>query len=142
GPRRAVGVASVIGRAFRSPLVSAAYPDLGSEPQVHDDLVTLTTTRLIDLEDLVDKAFAFGHAVTRDVAYDSLPFSVRSLLHGRVGDVLEAEPDGPRRHLDLLAYHYSRSEDLPKKRHYLGVAATAAKAAYANEAALSYLEQL
>ena len=32
GPRRAVGVASVIGRAFRSPLVAAAYPDLGPEP--------------------------------------------------------------------------------------------------------------
>jgi class 3 adenylate cyclase/tetratricopeptide (TPR) repeat protein len=142
GSRRAVGVASVIGRAFRSPLVAAAYPDLGPETQVHGDLVTLTSTRLIDLEDPEDKAFAFGHAVTRDVAYDSLPFSVRSLLHGRVGDVLEAEPDGPRRHLDLLAYHYSRSEDLPKKRLYLGVAARAAKAAYANEAAISYLEQL
>ncbi|MBF4765508.1 AAA family ATPase [Nocardioides islandensis] len=142
GPRRAVGVASVIGRAFRSPLVAAAYPDLGPEPQVHGDLVTLATTRLIDLEDPQDKAFAFGHAVTRDVAYDSLPFSVRSLLHGRVGGVLEAEPDGPRRHLDLLAYHYSRSDDLDKKRLYLSVAASAARAAYANEAAISYLEQL
>jgi class 3 adenylate cyclase/tetratricopeptide (TPR) repeat protein len=142
GGRRAVGVASVIGRAFRSPLVAAAYPDLGPEEQVHGDLVTLTTTRLIDLEDPADKAFAFGHAVTRDVAYDSLPFSVRSLLHGRVGDVLEAEPDGQRRHLDLLAYHYSHSDDLAKKRHYLSMAAAAAKAAYANEAAISYLEQL
>ena len=35
GPRRAVKVASVIGRAFRSPLVAAAYPDLGPEPTVH-----------------------------------------------------------------------------------------------------------
>ena len=111
GPRRAVGVASVIGRAFRSPLVAAAYPDLGPEPVVHGDLVTLAGTRLIDLEDPEDKSFAFGHAVTRDVAYDSLPFSVRSLLHGRVGGVLEGEPDGPRRHLDLLAYHFSRSDD-------------------------------
>ena len=142
GPRRAVGVASVIGRAFRSPLVAAAYPDLGPEPVVHGDLVTLAATRLIDLEDPADKAFAFGHAVTRDVAYDSLPFSVRSLLHGRVGDVLESEPDGPRRHLDLLAYHYSRSDDLPKKRRYLDLAAAAARAAYANEAAITYLEEL
>ena len=39
GPRRAVKVASVIGRAFRSPLVAAAYPDLGPEPVVHGDLV-------------------------------------------------------------------------------------------------------
>jgi tetratricopeptide (TPR) repeat protein len=142
GPRRAVGVASVIGRAFRSPLVAAAYPDLGPEPVVHGDLVTLAGTRLIDLEDPEDKSFAFGHAVTRDVAYDSLPFSVRSLLHGRVGGVLEDEPDGPRRHLDLLAYHFSRSDAVVKKRLYLGLAAAAARAAYANEAAITYLEEL
>ena len=111
GPRRAVKVASVIGRDFRSPLVAAAYPDLGSESAVHEDLVRLTSTRLIGLEDARARAFAFAHAVTREVAYDSLPYSVRTVLHGRVGDALEAEPDGPRRHLDLLAYHYARSED-------------------------------
>ena len=140
--RRAVKVASVIGRAFRSPLVAAAYPDLGPEKVVHDDLVSLTPTRLIDLEDPRDKAFAFGHAVTRDVAYDSIPFAMRSLLHGQVGDALESETDGPDRHLDLLAYHYSRSEDVPKKRRYLLAAADAARSAYANEAAISYLEQV
>ena len=140
--RRAVKVASVIGRAFRSPLVAAAYPDLGPEKVVHDDLVSLTPTRLIDLEDPRDKAFAFGHAVTRDVAYDSIPYSMRSLLHGQVGEALESEPDGPDRNLDLLAYHYSRSEDVPKKRRYLRAAADAARSAYANEAAISYLEQV
>ena len=142
GPRRAVKVASVIGRAFRSPLVASAYPDLGSETTVHQDLVGLTQTRLIELEDPADRAFAFGHAVTREVAYDSLPFSIRSALHGRVADALEQEPDGPTRHLELLAHHYSRSEDLPKTRLYLRLAADAARAAYANEAAISYLEQV
>jgi tetratricopeptide (TPR) repeat protein len=137
-----VKVASVIGRDFRSPLVAAAYPDLGPEPRVHDDLVSLTPTRMIELEDPEDKAFAFGHAVTRDVAYDSLPFSMRALLHGHVGNALESEPDGPRRHLDLLAYHFSRSDDAPKKRLYLGLAADAARASYAMEAAISYLEQV
>ena len=142
GSRRAVKVASVIGRAFHTPLVATAYPDLGVEEAVHRDLLGAATTRLIDLEDPAERAFAFGHAVTRDVAYDSLPFSTRSVLHGRVGDALESEPDGPRRHLDLLAYHYSRSDDLPKKRQYLRQAAAAARAAYAQETAISYLEQL
>jgi tetratricopeptide (TPR) repeat protein len=142
GPRRAVKVASVIGRGFRSPLVAASYPELGDEPDVHGHLLSLSDTRLIGLEDPQEKAFAFGHAVTRDVAYDSIPFSMRALLHGGVGDALEAEPDGARRHLDLLAYHYSRSDDQLKKRHYLESAATAARRAYANDAAISYLEQL
>ena len=142
GSRRAVKVASVIGRDFRSQLVATAYPDLGVEDVVHQDLLDAASTRLIDLEDPVVRAFAFGHQVTRDVAYDSLPFSARSVLHGRVGDALESEPEGPRRHLDLLAFHYGRSDDLPKKRHYLGEAATAARAAYAQETAIAYLEEL
>ncbi len=142
GSRRAVKVASVVGREFRSPLVSAAYPELGAEPAVFADLLAVADTRLIGLEDPENKAFAFGHAVTRDVAYDSLPFGVRTVLHGRVGDVLEHEPDGPRRHLGLLAHHYSRSDNLPKTRHYLEAAAAAARAAYANDAAITYLEQL
>ncbi|MGB0099849.1 MAG: tetratricopeptide repeat protein [Nocardioides sp.] len=141
GPRRAVKVASVVGRDFRTQLVAAAYPDLGTETAVHDDLVRLTATRMIDLVDPGARAFAFAHAVTHDVAYDSLPYSVRTVLHGRLGDVLEREADGTRRHLDLLAYHYSRSEDLAKKRHYLCAAAAAARAVYANEVAISYLEQ-
>jgi adenylate cyclase len=142
GPRRAVKVASVIGRTFRSPLVAAAYPDLGDEPVVHDDLVAVAATRLIELENPLERAFAFGHAVTRDVAYDSLPYSVRTVLHGRVGYALESEPDGPRRHLDLLAHHFAHSDDIPKQRHYLRAAATAARAAYANQTAISYLEQV
>ena len=142
GSRRAVKVASVIGRDFHTPLVAAAYPDLGVEEVVHEDLLGAASTRLIALQDQVTRAWAFGHAVTRDVAYDSLPFSMRTVLHGRVGDALEVEPDGPRRHLDLLAYHYGRSHDLPKKRHYLWQAANAARAAYAQESAIAYLEQL
>lgn len=142
GPRRAVKVASVVGREFGSALVAAAYPDLGAETIVHDDLIRLSATRLIGLEDPAARGFAFGHAVTHDVAYDSLPYSMRTVLHGRLGDVLEREPDGPRRHLNLLAYHYSRSEDLAKMRHYLGAAAAAARAAYANDLAVSYLRQV
>ncbi len=142
GPRRAVKVASVVGRAFRSPLVASAYPDLGGPDQVHEQLVSLAGTRLIELEDPEERAFAFGHAVTRDVAYDSLPFSLRATLHAGVGTALEGEADGPRRHLDLLAYHYGQSDDVPKKRHYLTAAADAARAAYANEAAVAYLRQV
>ncbi len=140
GPRRAVKVASVIGRTFGSPLVASAYPDLGVEETVRTDLVAMTSTRLIDLEDPSSGEFAFGHAVTRDVAYDSLPFGVRSLLHGRVAVALEAEPDGAVRHLDLLAFHFARSDDLVKRRHYLLAAAEAARLAYANAAAVEYLE--
>lgn len=140
GPRRAVKVASVVGRTFPSALVAEAYPDLGPPASVDEDLVAFATTRLIDLEDAADRRFAFAHSVTRDVAYDSLPFGVRSMLHGRVAETLESQMDGPIRHLDLLAFHYARSNDLQKRRRYLLAAADAAQAAYANVAAANYLE--
>ena len=64
-------------------------------------------------------------------------------LHGRVGKFLEARgPDAIERNLDLLAHHYWHSKDEAKKRLYLGRAAEAAKAAYANAAAIDYYERL
>ena len=143
GPRRAVKVASVIGRTFRSPLVAAAYPDLGTESDVHGDLVSLG-------RDPADRPRGRPRGTASPSATRSPGTSPTTrcrsrcarVLHGRVGDALESEPDGPRRHLDLLAYHYARSDDVPKKRHYLLAAADAARAAYANEAAISYLEQV
>jgi class 3 adenylate cyclase/tetratricopeptide (TPR) repeat protein len=140
GSRRAVKVASVVGRDFRTPLVASSYPDLGVEEQVHSDLLAMATTHLIEVEDESSRAFVFGHAVTREVAYDSLPHGIRTVLHGRVADVLEREPDGPVRHLDVLAFHYARSDVLPKRKHYLLTAADAARRAWANAAAVAYLE--
>ena len=94
GQRRAARIASVIGRGFTSSLVASAYPDLGVEPMVHDDLLRLTATRLMGLENPESRAFAFAHAVTRDVAYDSLPNSMRTVLHGCVGDLFSRQTPG------------------------------------------------
>jgi hypothetical protein len=42
----------------------------------------------------------------------------------------------------LLAHHYWRSENLPKKREYLARAGDAAQAAYANKAAIDLFRAL
>jgi tetratricopeptide (TPR) repeat protein len=68
---------------------------------------------------------------------------VRALLHARVGAYIEeTQADAIDRHLDLLAHHYWHSDDLAKKRDYLGRAGDAAQAAYANAAAIDYFERL
>src|SRR4029077_8451159 len=90
-----------------------------------------------------EQTYLFKHVVTQEVAYESMPFAIRSMLHERVGrHIEEAEADAIDRHLDLLAHHYSRSENMPKKREYLGRAGDAAQAAYANQAAIDYFERL
>ena len=90
-----------------------------------------------------DHAYLFKHVATQEVAYESLPFAVRSMLHGKVGEFIEAaDPDGVDRQLDLLAHHFWHSDDEDRKRRYLERAADAARAAYANKAAIDYLERL
>jgi tetratricopeptide (TPR) repeat protein len=98
---------------------------------------------LVRLDREAEEAWLFKHVVTQEVAYESLPFAIRTSLHGRVGAYIErVEADGLDQHLDVLAHHYSRSGDLAKKIEFLGRAADAAQAAYANAAAVDYLERL
>jgi tetratricopeptide (TPR) repeat protein len=81
--------------------------------------------------------------VTQEVAYDSMPFAFRAMLHERVGLFLErSEEASAGRLLDLLAHHFWHSANDPKKREYLGRAGDAAQAAYANAVAIDYFERL
>lgn len=141
--RRSMKVASVIGRVFEAPMLPGAYPELGTLDAVLGHLETLRTADLVRLDRAADLAYLFKHAVTREVAYDSMPFSVRTNLHGRVGAYIEArDPDEIDRHLDLLAHHYWLSDDKTKKVEFLGRAAEAARDAFANTAAIGYYERL
>jgi tetratricopeptide (TPR) repeat protein len=89
-----------------------------------------------------DESWLMKHAVTQEVAYESLPYALRATLHGHVGAYLELETDAAERNLDLLAHHYWHSAEEPKKRHYLRLAAEQAQASYANAAAIDYYERL
>lgn len=142
-PRRTMKVASVVGRVFRAPMLPGAYEELGSLDEVRGELELLRVADLIGLEREEDLSYLFKHVVTQEVAYDSMPFSLRSVLHRRLAGYIEtSEPDAVERNLDLLAHHYWRGDDDAKKREFLGRAAAAAQAAYANTAAIAYYERL
>ncbi|MGK2851275.1 MAG: tetratricopeptide repeat protein [Candidatus Limnocylindrales bacterium] len=142
-PRRTLKVASVVGRVFEAPILPGAYPELGDLDGVIANLDTLRTADLVSLDREQDRAYLFKHVATQEVAYESLPFAVRSMLHGRIGGYLEgAHADALDQHLDLLAHHFWLSDDTDRKRQYLERAAEAARASYANAAAIQYLERL
>ena len=142
-PRRTMKVASVIGRVFAAPWLPGAYPDLGSLDDVLGHLDALRAADLVSLDRAEELAYLFKHAVTQEVAYESMPFAVRSMLHGRVGSYIESsDPDAVVRHLDLLAHHYWLGDDETKKVQYLGRAAAAAQDSYANAAAIDYFDRL
>ena len=56
------------------------------------------------------REFSFKHALTRDVAYASLPRPERRALHRRVGEwLLEVAPDRGVETAELAAYHYAEA---------------------------------
>jgi len=110
-------------------------------PQVKADLDELHTLDITPQDTPEPElAYLFKHIVTHEVTYESLPFATRAQLHEQLARYLEATypNDLP---IDVLAFHYSRSNNLTKKREYLRKSGEAAQAAYSNISALEYYEQ-
>jgi tetratricopeptide (TPR) repeat protein len=81
--------------------------------------------------------YTFKHALTQEVAYDSLLLERRRAIHERTATALEEMyPETLDDHLAELAHHYNRSGIAPKAIEYLRRAAEqAAKRAAHNDAA-------
>jgi len=137
-------VASVIGRLFRAALLWGMYPELGGPERVKADLEALCRRDLTRVDTPEPElAYLFKHIVTQEVAYESLPYATRAMLHEQLAQYIERTYSDPlEQYVDLLAYHYERSENEAKKREYLLKAGEAAQADYANEAAMNYYQRL
>lgn len=134
-------VASVIGRVFAFSWLYGYYPSLGEESIVKSHLTELSKLDLTPLDTPdPELAYLFKHIVTQEVAYESLSFTTRAQLHELLARYLEASyPDDTP--VEALAYHYSRSNNIVKKREYLRRSGDVALAAYSNMAALEYYRQ-
>src|SRR3984893_12359903 len=85
-----------------------------------------------------DVEYTFKHALTQEVAYNSVLVERRKLLHERAGQALEAMfAEQLDDHLSELASHYRRSDNVAKAVEYLRLAAEQAveRSAYAEAAA-------
>ena len=132
-------VASVVGRVFQARALLGALPALGTLVQIDTDLDELRRLDLAPLErEEPEHTYLFKHIVTQEVAYESLPFATRETLHGRLADFLERGGLEAAPSVELLAFHYGRSNNASKKREYLLRAGEAAQATYANAAAVEY----
>jgi tetratricopeptide (TPR) repeat protein len=87
-------------------------------------------------------AYEFKHALTQDVAYNSLLIERRKVLHERAAQALEALfVDSIDEHLVELSYHYSRSGNDARAIDYLIRAAEQAQQRSAYSQSVAYLEQ-
>jgi predicted ATPase len=65
--------------------------------------------------------YVFKHALTQEVAYNSLLIERRKQIHGHVGQALESIfADHLDDHLSQLAHHYSHSDNVGKAIEFLG----------------------
>ncbi len=116
--KRTMQVASVIGRDFAFRLLKSIM-ELGDELRAH-------LTNLVGLEILYEKAlypeleYIFKHALTQEVAYESLLKQRRREIHGRIGQAIEAlYSDRLEEHYEVLARHYEQSGNSAKAIDYL-----------------------
>jgi predicted ATPase/class 3 adenylate cyclase len=139
-----IKVASVIGRLFEATWLWGMYPELGDPNQIKADLEALSTLDLAPMDKPEPElTYIFKHIVTQEVAYESLPYSMRAMLHNQLGDFIESRYSNKLdRFVNLLAFHYGRSENDDKKRIYLRRAGEVAQEEYNNEAAIDYYRRV
>jgi tetratricopeptide (TPR) repeat protein len=86
--------------------------------------------------------YSFKHALTQEVAYNSLLIERRKLLHERAGAAIESlYTDLLDDHLSQLAHHYGCSANARKAVHFLGRAGRQAQARGAYSEALVFLNK-
>src|SRR5262249_23093140 len=132
---------AVLGREFVLSLARAVAGK--SEDELERLLATLQQGEFVyEQPSIVDIEYTFKHALTQEVAYNSVLFERRKQLHEHVGHAIEsmytASLDD---HLAELAHHFSRSGNQVKAIEYLHLAATQAMARAALPQAIRDFEQ-
>ena len=130
---------AVIGR--ESPLGLIKRVASTTDAQLGRMLAGLQTLEFIyEQPALTGAEYIFKHALTQEVAYNSLLMERRKLLHERAGQALESMfAEQLDDHLGELAHHYSRSDSVIKAVEYLGRAGQQALQRSAHAAAISSL---
>lgn len=125
-----IKVASVVGRTFALPVVAAAHPALPDIDELRAQVSLLQERDFARVEAEERLLYTFRHAVTRDVAYETLLYVQRRQLHQAVGVALEQlMPDA----VDQLAYHCYLGEDWARAFRYQAAAGQRLQRLFANQ---------
>jgi DNA-binding NtrC family response regulator/tetratricopeptide (TPR) repeat protein len=138
--RRLLQCAAVIGKDVPYPIM-AAIADL-PEDTLAESLRQLQAAEfLYETQSLPDPGYTFKHALTHEVAYESVARGQRA-LHARILEAMEAlYPTRLAEHVDRLAQHAFHGHVWPKAVTYLRQAGARAFAHSANREAVGCYEQ-
>jgi class 3 adenylate cyclase/pimeloyl-ACP methyl ester carboxylesterase len=127
--KTALQTASVVGREFTARLVERVA---SLERDARQALGELRAVELIyEKARTPELAYMFKHALTHDVAYETLLRGKRRELHRRTGEVIEElYPDRLPEFYETLAFHLTRGEAWEKAVDYLLKSAAKARAGF------------
>jgi tetratricopeptide (TPR) repeat protein len=138
--RNLLKIASVIGRNFfRRILLEVA----GGNGETDSRLSHLEEIQLIrEGRRMGEAEYGFNHALAQEAIYGSILLQKKRKLHFRVADAIE-KLFNERLHefYGMLAYHYSKAEDLEKAEEYMLKTGEEAMKSSASAEALHYFER-
>lgn len=142
--RRALGLASVAGlqwpfRLIKTAAMEALDPAV-SEARLVEAFDEALATRVLEEIAVGDAwGYAFRHPLMQAVLYGSISRQRRLHFHRVLGSVVEElSPE----EVEVLAHHFTRSDDTERAIHYLRLASRRAVNLYANDAAQTYQREL
>ena len=138
--RQAIQVASVIGREFALRLLER-ITEAGEHVRTHVE--ELRTLELIyEKAAHPELAYMFKHALTHDVAYESVLHDRRRALHRTIGLAIEElYADRIAEFYETLAHHFGRAEEWGQALDYHERAAAKAAESFANRAVVVHCRQ-
>src|SRR6266481_2973041 len=132
---------AVIGKEFQLSLVRALTAK--SDDELNHMLGNLQLAEFIYEQPAVGEVeYSFKHALTLEVAYNSVLIERRKLLHDRIGNAIEILFAGRfDDHLNELAHHYVRAGNADKATQFLMLAAQQAIWISALDEPIAYVKQ-
>ncbi len=138
--RSLLRVASVIGRNFFYKILADVADTL---PDIDDKLFHLKNIQLIlERKSLQEVEYLFKHALAQEAAYKAILSKQRQALHLKIADSIQ-KVFAPRiqEFFGMLAYHYTRGEDLERAEEFLIKSGEEALKSSASSEALNYYQE-
>jgi class 3 adenylate cyclase/tetratricopeptide (TPR) repeat protein len=138
--RELIKVASVIGRSFFDRILKEVADSI---EEVDERLAYLKDAQFIcDRMRMEELEYLFKHALAQEAAYESTLIQHREALHLKVAQSIEKVF---REHLHelygMLAFHYSKADELEKAEEYMEKAGDEALRSSASSEALHYFQE-
>ena len=138
--KRTMQVASVIGKDFAYRIL---HTIMGMQEDLKSYLVNLQGLEFIYEKSLFPELeYMFRHALTQEVAYNSLLLKRRKEIHERIGKAIEElYPERLEEFYEMLAYHFSNGGNWEKAYQYLKLSGEKAQRNYGNWEAFRFYKE-